>query len=215
MSKEVVAALSALVQASGIKSSDKSKLTALMQQASGEDDEALSLQPSAPDAKAYESQSGGILDTLEDMKEKAIAMRNDGQKAEMNAKHAYEMLAQSLKNSIAQDNKELGEAKAAKAAAEEATSVAEGDLSVTSKELAADEKYLSDLSTDCQAKASDWEVSTKSRGEELQALADAKRVISEMTGGAEARAYGLIQQTSSAKSSLDAGEQIVSMLQSP
>merc|ERR1719247_532368 len=105
------------------------------------------------------------------------------------------MLAQSLKNSIAQDNKELGEAKAAKAAA-------------------ADEKYLSDLSTDCQAKASDWEVSTKSRGEELQALADAKKVISEMTGGAEARAYGLIQQTSSAKSSSDAGEQIVSMLQS-
>merc|ERR1719409_2080257 len=194
MSKEVVAALSALVQASGIKSSDKSKLTALMQQASGEDDEALSLQPSAPDAKAYESQSGGILDTLEDMKEKAVAMRNDGQKAEMNAKHAYEMLAQSLKNSIAQDQKELGEAKAAKAAAEEATSVAEGDLSMTSKELAADEKYLSDLSTDCQAKAADWEVSTKGRADELQALADAKRIISEKTGGAESRAYGLIQQ---------------------
>merc|ERR1719182_693262 len=215
-SKEVVSALTALVSAHGIASADKSKLSALMQTMSGDDDEALSLQPSAPEAKAYESQSGGILDTLEDMKEKAIAMRNDGQKAEMNAKHAYEMLAQSLKNSIAQDNKELGEAKAAKAAAEEATSVAEGDLSVTSKELAADEKYLSDLSTDCQAKASDWEVSTKSRAEELQALADAKKLIEEKTGGAGSRAYDFLQQaeqTMSKTRSPDTGDRIVNMLQ--
>merc|ERR1719359_1488431 len=171
--KDVVNALNALVQASGIKSSDKTTLTALVQQAQGEDDDFLAR--SAPDAKAYESQSGGILDTLEDMKEKAVAMRNDGQKAEMNAKHAYEMLAQSLKNSIAQDKKEMGEAKATKAGAEEAKATAEGDLSISSKELAADEKYLSDLSTDCQSKAADWEVSTKSRAEELQALAGAKK----------------------------------------
>merc|ERR1719409_1645297 len=138
MSKEVVAALSALVQASGIKSSDKTQLTALVQQASGEGEDDDFLARSAPDAKAYESQSGGILDTLEDMKEKAVAMRNDGQKAETNAKHAYEMLAQSLKNSIAQDQKELGEAKASKSAAEEAKATAEGDLGVTTKELAED-----------------------------------------------------------------------------
>ena len=39
-----------------------------VQAASGEDDDFLSA--SAPDAKAYESHSGSILDTLEDMKEK-------------------------------------------------------------------------------------------------------------------------------------------------
>jgi len=90
---------------------------------------------------------------------------------------------------------------------------AEGDLSITSKELAADEKYLSDLSTDCQSKAADWEVSVKSRAEELQALADAKKLIVEKTGGAEARAYGFIQQGSKARSSSDAGDNVVEMLQ--
>ena len=78
----------------------------------------------SPAPTRYESQSGSILDTLEDMKEKAVAMRNDGQKAEMNAKHAFEMLKQSLENEVAQDKKELGEAKATKAAAEEAKSAA-------------------------------------------------------------------------------------------
>jgi len=210
--KEVLNALTALVQASSISADDRSTLTSLVQQAQGADDEDF-LAAAAPAPKAYESQSGGILDTLEDMKEKAVAMRNDGQKEEMNAKHAFEMLAQSLENSIAQDKKEMGEAKATKAGAEEAKATAEGDLSITSKELAADEKYLSDLSTDCQSKAADWEVSTKSRAEELEALAAAKKLIVEKTGGAEARAYDFIQQASKARSSSDAGDNVVSMLQ--
>jgi len=212
--KDVVSALQTLVSASSISSADRSTLTALMQQASGEDDDFLS--KSAPDAKAYESHSGSILDTLEDMKEKAVAMRNEGQKAEMNAKHAFEMLKQSLENSIAQDKKELGEAKATKAAAEEAKSIAEGDLAMTEKELASDEKSLSTMSTDCQSKAADWEVSTKSRAEELQALADAKKLIEEKTGGAASRAYDFLQQAEQTKAksrSPDTGDRIVNMLQ--
>jgi len=212
--RDVVAALNALVQASGIQSRDKQTLAALVQQASGEDDDFL--QGGAPAPKAYESQSGGILDTLEDMKEKAVAMRNDGQKAEMNAKHAYEMLAQSLKNSIAQDQKELGEAKATKAAAEEAKSIAEGDLGMTEKELASDEESLSHMSTDCQSKAADWEVSTKSRAEELEALKNAVDIIKAKTGGAESRAYDFLQQTVLEKTTTkaqDVGDHVVSMLQ--
>merc|ERR1719201_2016075 len=150
------------------------------------------------------------------MKEKAVAMRNDGQKAEMNAKHAFEMLKQSLENEVAQDKKELGEAKATKAAAEEAKSIAEGDLAMTQKELSSDEKSLSTMSTDCQSKAADWEVSTKSRAEELQALADAKKLIEEKTGGAGSRAYDFLQQaeqTMSKTRSPDTGDHIVNMLQ--
>jgi len=209
--QNVMDALNALLQASSISSGDKTTLTALVQKSQGDDDDFL--QQGAPDPKAYESQSGGILDILEDMKEKAVAMKNDGVKAEMNAKHSFEMLEQSLKNEIAQDEKELAESKSVKAAAEEGKSIAEGDLSMAEKELAEDKKYLSELSTDCQQKAADWEVSTKSRAEELEALAAAKKVITEMTGGAAERAYGLIQQESKAKSTDDAGAKIVSMLQ--
>jgi len=209
--KNVMDALNTLVAATSIASDDKNTLTALVQQAQGQGDDFLS--SSAPDAKAYESQSGSILDTLEDMKEKAVAMRNKAQKEEMNAKHAFEMLAQSLKNTITQDQKEMAESKATKAASEEAKSIAEGDLSMAEKELASDQKYLSDISTDCQQKASDWEVSTSSRAEELQALADAKKLILEKTGGAGSRAYDFIQQETKARSTSDAGDQVVSMLQ--
>merc|ERR1719247_1534469 len=107
---ELTDSLEVVARASAFSADDKSKLQALVQES--QDDDFLSA--SAPDAKAYESHSGSILDTLEDMKEKAVAMRNDAQKGEMKAQHSFEMLAQSLKNELAIDGKALAEAKAAK-----------------------------------------------------------------------------------------------------
>merc|ERR550537_1243558 len=132
--------LAVVLKASAFSSDDKNKLQALVQEAEGTDDDFLSR--SAPDAKAYESHSGSILDTLEDMKEKAVAMRNEAQKGEMKSKHAFEMLAQSLKNELAIDGKALDEAKAAKAVASETKATAEADLSMTEKSLAEAEDYL-------------------------------------------------------------------------
>ena len=59
----VVSALAVMVQASLIDSSDASKLTAFVQ-SSNEDEET-----GAPAAAAYEGQSGGILDTLDNLKD--------------------------------------------------------------------------------------------------------------------------------------------------
>merc|ERR1719386_613963 len=42
-------------------------------------------------------------------------------------------------------------------------------------------------------RAEDFEAATKSRGEELHALAEAKKVISEATGGAESLSYSFDQ----------------------
>merc|ERR1719321_1597620 len=42
-------------------------------------------------------------------------------------------------------------------------------------------------------KAQDFEAATKSRGEELKALAEAKKIITEMTGGATAQTYSFLQ----------------------
>lgn len=64
---------------------------------------------------------------------------------------------------------------------------------MTSKDLAEDSKADSDLHRDCMTKASDFEASTKSRAEELKALATAKKIISESTGGAGSQSYGLDQ----------------------
>jgi len=190
--KELTAALTVIMQASVFNEQDQSKLQSLIQ--SSDDDDFLS--SSAPDAAAYESHSGGIVDTLEDMKEKATAMRNDAQKAELNAKHAFNMIAQSLNSALKVDGKALDQAKAEKAAASEVKATAEGDLSMTQKVLAENVEGLKLLGEDCQQKAADWEMSTKSRAEELEALTQARKIIGEKTGGAEGQAYNFMQANS-------------------
>merc|ERR1719253_259439 len=122
--QEVTSALQTVLDATSVNSQDKAKVQALLQSSS---DDSLSLdQPAgAPEAAAYESHSGGILETLEDMLDKAQAQQSEAQKAEMNAKHNFEMLAQKLKDAIANEGKELDSAKKDKAEASEAKATAE------------------------------------------------------------------------------------------
>jgi len=192
---ELTDALSTIMKIGVLQGMDHSKLAAFMQADDGDD----FLSASAPDAKAYESHAGSLLDTLEDMKEKAVAMRNDGQKAELNAKHAFEMLAQSLENELKVDRKTLDGGKADKAAAEEAKAQAEGDLSMTQKVVAEAQAFLQDMANDCQQKAADWEVSQKSRADELEALTTARKIIAEKTGSSTSRAYDLIEVKAGSK----------------
>jgi len=112
----------------------------------------------------------------------------------LNAKHAYEMLKQSLEGELSADRKTLEQAKADKAAASETKSIAEGDLSMTTKMVTETEAYLQDLANDCQTKSSDWEESQKSRAEELKALTDAIEIIKEKTGAASSTAYGFFEE---------------------
>merc|ERR1719359_185770 len=89
----------------------------------------------APAASVYKTHSGGIVDVLEDLKEKAEGELSDARKAESNAKHNYNMMKQSLDDQMGADTKEMNEEKSAKASAEEDKAAAEGDLATTIKEL--------------------------------------------------------------------------------
>merc|ERR1719408_236548 len=79
----------------------------------------------------------------------------------------------------------------------EAKAAAEGDLGVTTKDLAEDVTALGDLHQDCMTKAQDFEAETTSRGEELKALAMAKKAVKDNTGGASDQAYDFLQMSSS------------------
>merc|ERR1719172_615939 len=83
---------------------------------------------------------------------------------------------------------------------EAALAAAEGDLAVCSKSLAAAVAAKAELHQDCMDKAQDFELETSSRGEELKALAAAKKAISESTsgdGGAAEITYGFNQEAAS------------------
>merc|ERR1719149_493240 len=87
----------------------------------------------------------------------------------------------------------MDKAKKNLAESQENKAVAMGDLDTTSKDLTEDVSSKSTLHQDCMTAAEEFELATKSRGEELNALAQAKKVIQEMTGGAAGQSYALSQ----------------------
>jgi len=111
----------------------------------------------------------------------------------MNSKFDYDMLKQKLEDAMAFGTKELGETKAAKAAAEEAKATGENDLAVAEKTVAESSKHLQDLQNECMTAATEYGESQHGREEELTALATAKKILEEKTGGATDREYSFIQ----------------------
>merc|ERR1719169_2315 len=182
-------ALSVMVQASVLSSADASRLTALVQTSNEDEDSSMG----SPAAAVYEGHSDGIIGTLEGLTEKAEGQLDKARKTESTSLQNYQMLKQSLTDEIKFANKDMDAAKKGLAESQEGKANAEGDLEVTSNDLAEDIKAKSTLHQDCMNAAEEFELSTKSRGEELNALATAKKIIKESTGGAAGQSYGLNQ----------------------
>jgi len=187
----LVKSLGAIVDAAAFSSADKQKLLGLVQSQHAAQDEDDDL--GAPEAAAYKSHSGGILDVLEDLKEKAEEQLSELRKAETSAKHNYEMLKQSLEDQIAADTKDLDEEKAAKAATEEAKATAEGDLTGTIKDLENAKAGLETANSNCMQTAADHEATVTARAEELKVIAEAKKILEESTSGAVEQTYSFLQ----------------------
>merc|ERR1719327_2406969 len=160
----VMQALTAMVQASLISSTDGSKLTGFLQQmnANTEDDEGAG----APDPSTYKGHSGGIIDTMSDLLGKAETQLDGLRKTETTDVQNYEMLKQGLEDEISNGNKDMAAAKKSLAASTAAKAEADGDLEVTTKDLNADKDEKATLHSNCMEKAEEFEAEQKSRGEE-------------------------------------------------
>jgi hypothetical protein len=187
---KVMTAVQAVIDVSAVTNAgDAAKLQMLLQASTSEDD----LELGAPDPAAYKSSSGGIISALEDMLEKAKAQQSEAQKAEMNAKFDFDMLKQKLEDQVKFANKELDDTKKTKAASEEGKAEAEGNLEKSNKGITEDSKKLKELQQECMTKAEEYEVEMHDREGELEALATAKKILVEKTGGAADRAYSFLQ----------------------
>merc|ERR1719253_762795 len=123
----VVQALAVMVQATSLSSADASKLSALLQ--SSQQAEDASEDAGAPAAAVYKSASGGIIQTLQDLYDKGEAQLEESRKTETQSTQAYQMLKQSLEDSIKYANKDMDKAKKALATSAEAQATAEGACS--------------------------------------------------------------------------------------
>jgi len=185
--RNILQSLSLVADAAAFSVADTQRLLALAQV--DQNDEEFG----APVAAAYKSQSGGIIEVLEDMKEKAESQLAELRKAEETAKHNYDMLKQSLEAQISADTKDMKESKAGKAEAKEAKAEAEGDLEVTTKELDNAKGSLTTARSTCMKVGADHEMTVTARAEELKVIAEAKKILMETTSGAVEQSYSLLQ----------------------
>jgi len=154
-------------------------------QASQDPDAALEV--TAPEAYAYESRLGPVIEMLEKLLDKFIDERTALEKEEMNSKHAYEMLMQDLEAQVTQAKSDVQEKSIFKAKKLQEKASAEGDLEDTSTTKADDENYLADLTSTCEQKSSDFEIRQQLRAEEIVAIGKAIEVCKENAGLLESR----------------------------
>merc|ERR1719343_902605 len=192
--KGLMRGLSAIMEAASFSSASRQKLTALVQASQAADSEEDPM--GAPSATVYKSHSSEILDLLEDLKEKAEEDLAALRKAETNTKQNYDMLKQSLTDANNNDNKDMGDEKAAKEAAEEEKASDTKDLEMTVKALADANSVLASIKNDCMQVAADHEATVAGRNAELKAIADAKKILEDTSSGAVTQSYSLVQLSS-------------------
>jgi len=189
---------SVMVKGFDLSSADGTRLTAFVQ--SQADDSDMDDDAGAPAAAAYESKSGSIVDTLEGILEKAEAQLETLRQTETNRQNNFNMLKQSLEDEMKFGTKEKDEAAKALSKTGETKAAATGDLSATSKDLSEDQSDLGKTHQDCMTKAEEFQTEVKDRGEELKALAMAKKAVVDSMSGAAAASF--LQTDSDARARL-------------
>merc|ERR1719214_549050 len=122
--------LNQIIEASGVQSARKRELGAFLQ--SHENDDLVLNAPQA-EVEAYGGHSGGIVETLEDMKTKAEDQLSAARKGAMESKYNYDMVAMSLEQEIKNLKSQLASTTQTKASTGEALGKAKGDLAAVEK----------------------------------------------------------------------------------
>lgn len=170
----------------------------------------LSLESSlAPEANAYEFQSGGVVAMLEKLLTKFEDELFALEKAEMTLQANFDMLAQKLTRSIKDAKTDIATKTAAKAQRLEDAAAAKGDLETTTAAKLEDEKTLSDTKAECYARSDEYEKNQVTRAGEIEAITKAMEILSSpaVSGNAEKHSFrGGLAQTATSLLQVDVTE---------
>lgn len=151
-----------------------------------------------PEANAYESQSGGIIEMLKKLKDEFRAKLGQCQKEEMNRAHAVNMVQQDLTDSIDNANKDIEEKTAEKESKKEKIAEDKKELASTIEVKAADEHLLENLDVECEQKKLSFDEKQKLRADEIEAIGKASDILAgDDVSGNAAEHLGLVQTGSS------------------
>jgi len=151
----------------------------------------------APEANAYENQSGGVISLLAKLKLKFEDQKLELEKEEMSSKANFQVLAQQLTDDIKNDSANSDKKTSMKAKRLGDAATAKGDKKVAETSLAADEKTLSDTLAECKATSEDFENNQVTRAGEIKAIKKATEILSSdsVAGNAEKHLPKLIQNS--------------------
>merc|ERR1719261_1112499 len=137
----------------------------------------LSVDQPGPAPGAYEFQSGGIVDTLKDLKAKFEKRRDDLQTEEDAAQASYDAAAGAKREQIDTD-------KATLETEEDNFATTQSDIATTTEELTEEKAqlndnnlYLKDITATCEMKAKEWDQRSVSRGGEITAISKALEIL--------------------------------------
>merc|ERR1719395_427756 len=152
----------------------------------------------APEANAYENQSGGIVDMLKNLQDDFRKKLKECEKEEMNSAHASNMVVQDLTDSISRANSDIEEKTAEKEKKTEKIAEDKSILASTITDKDEDTKTLSDLEAECSQKAESFKEKQQLRAEEIEAIGKAIEILQSgaVSGNAE-KHLSFIQKASS------------------
>jgi len=150
----------------------KKALSAFLQQTQPEE-----LSYEAPEAAAYESQSGGVIEMLEKLKVEFADKKATLDKEETNAQHGYEQIMQMLSDSIENAEHEVANKKVASTQQAQLKAETTGALAQTTSDKNEDVKYKQEMVSLCKLKSADFQNRQKLRGEEISALKQAVEIM--------------------------------------
>merc|ERR1719329_639986 len=133
---------------------------------------------SAPEANAYEAQSGGIEAMIKDLRKRFTEERTALEKEEINARANYETIMQTMRDQIRLADQEMSQKTKRKAQRTADKAQAEGDLAETTRVRDEDDKYRAETKAMCEIKTEDFHCRQELRAGELEALDKAIEIIS-------------------------------------
>jgi len=153
------------------------------------------LDVTAPEANAYEFQSGGVINMLENLKDKFTDERVTLEKEESKSKHAFNILIQELTNGIAEGKHQISIKSQERAENQAAAAQAEGDKADTTNSRNDDQAYLDDLVATCKTKQADFDSRQELRADEIEAIEKAIDIMgsNDVSGNAGKYLPGLVQ----------------------
>merc|ERR1719223_692374 len=132
----------------------------------------------APEANAYEAQSGGIESMIKDLRKRFTEERTALEKEEIGARANYEIIMQTMRDQIRLADQEMSQKTKRKAQRTADKAQAEGDLAETTRVRDEDDKYRAETKAMCEIKTEDFHSRQELRAGELEALDKAIEIIS-------------------------------------